>query len=747
MNTLYFRMVVVAFVAGSAIRTAAQAQTNVLYLSDVAPSEFTITEGFGRSLRDLSIDGNPLSIGGRSFAKGVGTHAASYWGLYLGGNATRFEASVGVDDEVDGSNVGVEFKIVGGGKLLWESGTMQQGDAPKAVDLDVTGVQRLHLFVTDAGNGNSFDHANWCNARITTTSASLVAQRNTDKYILTPPPGPAPKINSPSLFGVRPGSPFRLKVAATGDKDGMTYSASGLPTGLVIDATTGIITGSIADMNPGSYDVQLHVTNRHGTASQTLKIQVGDDIQLTPAMGWNTWYNYSEAISEAGMRAEAQAMVDSGLIDYGYSYINMDDAWQGRRRLVTSGPNAGDRPLQGNARFGSGYQTGNGDGDLSGMVNFIHGLGLKAGIYSTPWVGTYAGFRGGSADNIDGTYDNQLPPSQLDLRNPEQVYGSCPKSLKAGKNFTQPAGPCWFFDDDARQWAAWGFDYAKIDWNPNDVATTQRILNDLISSGRDIVLSLSNNTPFANVDDDGEIKDLANSWRTAADIGDSWSSISRGFNQEQWAPLVSPGHFNDPDILQLGRLATPNNHNSDPTNTLGTNDTPYQDTNLTPNEQYSHFSLWALLSAPLMIGGDITQLDVFTMNILANDEVIAVNQDPTATQATRLIADGDIIVMGKVLEDGDLAIGIFNTGDETVLYELDLASIGLNPSGGVRLRDLWRQADLGVYTTTFETGVESHGVILFRAEKVIRPVGFADDKIIDLSSWNIIKSGHVDVLP
>jgi len=708
------------------LAAAACGQSNELYLDDVAASEFTITQGFGTSMRNLSIDGNTMQIAGQTFDTGVGTHAGSYWGLNLDGSATRFQASVGVDDEVGVGHGSVEFKVVGNGKVLWNSGLMSQGNAAEAIDVDITGVQRLHLFVTDGGDGINYDHADWANARITSQAMSLAAQRATDKYLLTLAPGLAPRINSPRLFGVRPTSPFLFQVATTGDKTGITYSATGLPAGLAIDQTTGSITGAITDPTKKSYDVELQVSNSHGTANQALRIQVGDDIQLTPAMGWNTWYNYSEALNEEGIRAQAQAMYDLGLVDHGWTYINMDDCWQGPRAPVDLNDNRVDLALQGKERFGNGHETSTGDGDLSDMVDFIHSLGLKAGIYSTPWVGSYAGFRGGSADNPNGTYDDQIPPE--DRIQPNQVYGRSNGAGQLGKHYVGN----WFMDRDAEQWGDWGIDYVKVDWNPNDVALTQQILDNLKQSGRDIVLSLSNSAPMSAVL--GGIDELANSWRTGGDIGDTWSSISRGFNQDSWARFASPGHFNDPDILQLGMLGHPNRYNDGPEDLTATR--------LTPNEQYTHVSLWAMLSAPLMIGGDLTQLDAFTLNLLTNDEVIAVNQDPTGSQATRVLTDGDFLVMGKQLQDGSLALGIFNTGTTTALYDLDLGRLPIFTAGGVELRDLWRQDDLGAYQDSFETAIESHGVTLLRVTSATRFGDLDGNDLIDQRDWMRFKSGQ-----
>ena len=185
-------------------------------------------------------------------------------------------------------------------------------------------------------------------------------------------------------------------------------------------------------------------------------------------------------------------------------------------------------------------------------------------------------------------------------------------------------GAVWLFDRDAKQWADWGVDYVKVDWNPNDVPTTKRIRKALDESGRDIVLSLSNAAPYEHVEELGK---LANLWR--------------------------PGHWNDPDILQIGKLGKPNQPN-----------TTFVQTRLTPDEQYTHVTLWCLLSAPLIVSCDLEHIDSFTMGLLTNDEVIAVDQDPAARPARKAWRQGSFQVWTKELSDGSVAAGFFNTGKE-----------------------------------------------------------------------------------
>jgi hypothetical protein len=191
-----------------------------------------------------------------------------------------------------------------------------------------------------------------------------------------------------------------------------------------------------------------------------------------------------------------------------------------------------------------------------------------------------------------------------------------------------------------------------------------------------------------------------NLWRTTGDITDTWQSMADiGFNQVENAPYAAPGHWNDPDMLVVGWVGWgPNLH----------------PTRLTPDEQYTHISLWSLLSAPLLIGCDLERLDPFTLNLLTNDEILAINQDPLGKQATPVIKKESMQVWVKELKDGTKAIGIFNLGDSTTSYILNLTEAGI--PGKATLRDLWRQKDLGSFSGSFQAVIPSHGVLMIRSK-------------------------------
>ena len=220
----------------------------------------------------------------------------------------------------------------------------------------------------------------------------------------------------------------------------------------------------------------------------------------------------------------------------------------------------------------------------------------------------------------------------------------------------------------------------------------------LENCGRDIVYSISNKAPYA---DAPLWMNLCNCWRTTSDIRDNWESVSSiGFAHDRWLPFTGPGHWADPDMLVVGMVGW---------------STKLHPTNLTPDEQYTHISLWSLLAAPLLIGCDLAQLDDFTLSLLTNDEVLEVNQDPLGLQAAPVWHNGDKeVIYMKHLEDGSVAVGLFNRGEKAAKMKFSLELLGLRDKQTVR--DLWRQTDVATLkgNETFSTEVAPHGAALLR---------------------------------
>jgi len=616
-----------------------------------------MTAGWGRPVSDRSVQKKAISIAGRKFDKGVGTHARSVMYIDLAGGSQRFSAYVGVDDEVNGNIGSVEFRIYGDGKLLWTSGVMKANEPARKADVDVSGVQTLVLLVGSAGDGINFDHANWAQAKFTVTGElpRAIDAPAEKAVILTPRPPRTPRINGAKVFGVRPGSPFLFTIPATGDRP-MKFSAKGLPKGLKLDPYTGQITGSVAKR--GRYPVTLRASNPLGQTQRDFLIVVGDQLALTPPMGWNSWYCFFARVTDRMMRDAADAMVKTGMINHGYTYVNIDDGWSMK-------PGSKDPLLSGPARDERGMINANGKfPDMKALTDYIHSKGLKAGLYTSPGPLTCAGYV--------GSYQHE--------------------------------------ELDARRFAEWGFDFLKYDWcsygriakdrSREELKKPYLIMKKALNKlDRDLIYNLCQ-YGMGNVWEWGQ-EVGGHCWRTTGDLGiatNLYDNVTRyGFSHHGKEKYAGPGHWNDPDYLLIGWIGWKG---------------ALRPTPLTPNEQYTHVSLWCLLAAPLIFSGDMTRLDEFTLSLLTNDEVLEVNQDPLGRQASRVALHGETQVWAKDMQDGSKAVGLFNTAE----IEMDVAVLwsDLKISGKQRVRDLWRQKDIGVFEGRFQARVPRHGVVLVR---------------------------------
>jgi alpha-galactosidase len=431
----------------------------------------------------------------------------------------------------------------------------------------------------------------------------------------------------------------------------LAFSIKDLPPGLNLDQETGIIQGRAPAR--GEYLLQASVRNELGNDERTLRLVVGDSIALTPPMGWNSWNCWGASVDSGKVAASAAMFKEKGLLDHGWGYINIDDGWE----IFGEDPRPR-RDSQGTILTNEKFP------DMKSLGDKIHALGLKFGIYSSPGPLTCAGYT--------GTYEHEF--------------------------------------QDARTFADWGVDYLKYDWCSYDTIAPQRSLKELQQPyllmrqaldavDRDIVFSLCQYGMGKVWEWGAQVG--GNSWRTTEDIEDTWQSMSTiGFNQVENAPFAGPGHWNDPDMLVVGWVGWgPNLHPS----------------RLTPDEQYTHLSLWCLLSAPLLIGCDLERLDPFTLNLLCNDEVLALDQDVLGRPALPRLKSGSIQVWVKELADGERAVGIFNLGEETAAYTLDLKAAGLPAEAN--LRDLWRQRDLGRISLRHVVTIPGHGVVLLKTTK------------------------------
>ncbi len=359
-----------------------------------------------------------------------------------------------------------------------------------------------------------------------------------------------------------------------------------------------------------------------------------DSLALKPPMGWNDWYQYECKIDDAAVRANADALVSTGMKAAGYVYVNIDDCWQGNRD--TQGF------IQSNSRFP----------DMQALADYVHSKGLKFGIYSSPGPKTCAGY--------EGSFGHE--------------------------------------EQDAATYGRWGVDFLKYDWcsagqvyKPAEMQAVYRKMSEAIrKTGRPMVYSLCQYGLEAVWRWGASVG--GNMWRTTDDIGgDGYVRVSLfGFMQDGLERYAGPGRWNDPDILQIG---------------LG---------KLNPEEERTQMTLWSMLAAPLLAGNDLAHMSPQTLALLTNREVIAVDQDAAGVQGHRVWKQGPLEVWVKPLADSSKAVALFNRGMSEQSVTARFAALGL--PGRARVRDLWAQKELGVFSTQFTTTVPEHGAVMVKVQ-------------------------------
>jgi alpha-galactosidase len=577
-------------------------------------------QGWGSPKANTSVDGKPISIGGNVYSGGFGTHADSMFAISLNKKAARFRAYVGVDDEVASDKGSVEFKVVGDGRTLWQSGVLKGGDQARPVDINLRGISKMVLVVTNGGDGIDYDHADWADAVIELTpegkpediKATALAT-GPDLEIAKRHMGPEPKIHGPRVIGGTVGRDFLFRIPATGERP-LKFEAVGIEGDLRLDPDTGIISGKTPP--EGSVAMKIVVTNAHGKDERGFRIVSGQHLlALTPPMGWNSWNVWGTSVDAEKVRAAARAFVDTGLADYGYAYVNIDDGWEAGRNA------AGE--IVPNEKFS----------DMKKLCDDVHAMGLKIGIYSSPGPKTCAGY--------EGSYQHEL--------------------------------------QDARSYANWGFDYLKYDWcsygqiakdqSAEELQKPYRLMREMLDRvDRDIVYSLCQYGMGQvwnwGADVGGDL------WRTTGDITDTWASMSTlGFGEIDRIHKSGPGGWNDPDMMVIGHVG------------WGPDVRPSR---LTRNEQITHMTIWAMLGTPILLGNDLSKMDEFTKDLLMNHDVLEVNQDPIASSAKRVSRVGDTEVWSRHLFDGSIAVALFNRGFEEAEVRVSWRDLGIDTPSEVR---------------------------------------------------------------
>jgi alpha-galactosidase len=366
-------------------------------------------------------------------------------------------------------------------------------------------------------------------------------------------------------------------------------------------------------------------------------------LAATPPMGWNSWNHFAGRVTDKDVRGAADALVSSGMRDAGYIYVNIDDTWEGERDAQGV--------IHTNKKFP----------DMKALADYVHSKGLKIGIYSSPGPQTCARY--------PGSYGHEA--------------------------------------QDAKTYAEWGMDYLKYDLcsfrklmdseSGGDPAKANQMMHAayakmhdaLAATGRPIVYSLCQygwDSVWKWAPDVG-----GNLWRTTGDINDTYDRMSViGFAQAGLSRYAGPGHWNDPDMLEVGNGK------------------------MNEDEYRTHMSLWAILASPLLAGNDLSQMTPATVAILTNKDVVAIDQDALGKQGDRVTATGPFEVWAKPLQDGSQAVALFNRGEDAETMELPYSAVSV--ASGYKARDVWGKKDFAL-GESYSTMVPKHGVVLLRISK------------------------------
>jgi len=504
--------------------------------------------------------------------------------------------------------------------------------------------------------------------------------------------GAAPQFNGAHLIGIHPNTPLVYSLAVSGTRP-MDFSAKQLPAGITLDAKTGIITGTLT--RKGEYTFTATAKNSAGKTSAKIKIVCGDALALTPPMGWNSYDAFGDNVVESEVLANARYLAEK-MQPVGWDTVVVDYCWSdpgahdNNRNARANAPLAMDqfgRLLPAPNRFpsavaGAGFQP---------LADRIHALGLKFGIHIMRGIPR-------NAVNADLPIEDSNFTA-AEAGNTNDKCGWCPDMFGVNSN---AAGQAWY-DSCARLWASWGVDYIKVDdlSRPYHTAEVEMIRRAIDQSGRSIVFSTSpGETPLA---DAAHVMAHANLWRVSDDFWDNWKSLDHEFTLAfRWNGFSGPGHWPDADMLPLGHLSVANR-------SVGRD----RFTHLTRDEQLTLLSLWSLLPSPLMVGANLPDNDAWTLALLTNPEVMAVNQDALGQAAQRVtnnIAGAEIWI--KKLADKSIALGIFNRGKTVTSVNLVWHDLGLRARPAVR--DLWLRKDLR-REKNFTAEIPPHGCVLLRA--------------------------------
>ncbi|NNM85417.1 MAG: alpha-galactosidase [Phycisphaerales bacterium] len=653
-------MAVAAAGAMGASAARAAPATRMVRVEDLSLKN--ILQGWGVPHKNRSVDNTPIIIAGRHFKRGIGTHAQSVFRIALHQQAEKFTAMVGLDATADNHGA-VIFEVLADNKVVAQSPLMKGGDAARPITADLRGAHYMTLLVKIGPYGMDFCHADWADPVITLIANATKLPEAAARYEGA---DMVPQIASgdppePEFHGPR-------VVGATPGHDFLFLvpHTGQAPVTLTADGLPAGLTMTPAGVisgkiaAAGEYKVRLTAKNGLGAASRTLRLVAGEhQLAMTPPMGWNSWNAYGMDNSARRTMGSADAMISSGLAAKGFNYINIDDGWQNGRDAQGE--------ILTTPKFG----------DMKKLADYVHSKGLRFGLYSSPGKMT--------CGQHTGSFGHEA--------------------------------------QDAKTYARWGVDYLKYDWCSygNEVPqnpSLQQYMHPYVvmrqaldAVDRDIFFSLCQYGMGHVWTWGGREPVWGNSYRISGDINDSWGSMmNNGFRSDRALfPFAGPGHWNDPDMLVVG---------------FGSfEDGPLHWSKLTPGEQQTHITQWCMLAAPLLLGCNLEHLNKFTIDLMTNTEVLAINQDEIGVQAQCIDSDQTtgIEIWARPLWDGTVAVALYNLGlmpAKANIASWSILDMVLTPSqkvlrGKQPVRDLWQRKSLRE-RAGLAMKVPAHGAIMLK---------------------------------
>ncbi len=610
--------------------------------------------------KDKSIDGNNITIGGKVYESGVGTHGPSQIIIKLNGSVTDFYTVLGVDDEVKEAgnfDYHVYVKAEGGATEDVAKGTINRF-SNQSVDIhadNLSGWKYLYLETSNGNDGtNTCDHVDWANAYL------VFQDQNSTRPCIVSAEELTTKLACATTVFSQPNVRFMQKVRST--VTGAQLSVSNLPAGLTWNAARNIVEGVVAE--EGVYTYQINVTVDGETTSEDVTLTVSSSLQHpVPFMGWLSWNSVQGNISQKIIEQAVELFQNKGLYECGWNHIMMDDLWQGTRKADgTPQPNA--------SRFPNGLKT---------VADYVHQNGMKFGLYTDAADRTCAG-----------------------------AFGSYGYEEIDAKTYAE-----WGVD-------VVKCDYC---YAPDDVETAKKrykaLADAFAAAGNNTMLYICEwgvREPWKWGAEVG-----GRCWRISQDVRDCWTGSGSGVGVVQSIEAMKNlsayqgvNRFNDSDMLCTGLHATGKSSN-DLCGGTGAG--------MTDDEYATQFALWCMWSSPMALSFDPSKntLTDADFKLLRNKELIALNQDRMGQQGDLISEADNLVVFAKDCENGDVALSVTNMSSSEKQATFDFTAIpALDPTKTYTVRDVMENAEAGEATGTFTTDVRKHATRVFRlAEKKV----------------------------